>query len=149
MLKTGLKYAVLFVVVVSFMLLSGVSFAANDDESAPLNISSTAPTRGQVLCTAAVNSNGTIPGCFSCNRNISSRLGVGTYQVGFGGICENITAARGWSRWLQVDTLTFGSIFGVSCTTADRAGVPNAVFVQCVNHAGALTDTSFFLFVAR
>lgn len=149
MLKTGLKYAVLFVVVVSFMLLSGVSFAANDDGVAPLNISSAVATRGQVLCTAAVNSTGSIPGCFSCNKLQSSRLSLGNYQVAFTGICENITAARGWSRWLQVDTLATGAIFGVSCTTADRAGNPNAVFVQCVNSAGALTDTSFFLFVAR
>ena len=103
-------------------------------------------TRGVVFKTAAMNSDASVANCFRCNRINTTHLGTGLYQVGFD---ENVTANNGWSRWLQVDTLSTGSIFGVSCTTADRAGLPSGVFVECVNSAGALTDTSFFLFVAR
>jgi len=104
--------------------------------------------RGHFLCTAAINSNGTRAGgntVFS-----SSNLGLGTYQVIFRAPCQNITARNGWARVVQVDTLTTGSIGGgVSCTTADRAGFPNGVFILCTNAAGVQVNTSFFLFVAR
>jgi hypothetical protein len=103
-------------------------------------------TRGVVFKTAAINADATVANCFRCNRINTVHLSTGTYQVGFD---ENVTANAGWSRWVQVDTLTIGSIFGISCTTADRAGLVTGVFVECVNAAGALADTSFFIFVAR
>jgi len=104
-------------------------------------------TRGVVFATAAINSNGTVANCFTCNRATTFRLGTGIYQVGFN---QNVQATNGWSRWLQVDTLTTGSISNVSCTTADRAGLTSGVFVLCSNNStGATEDTSFFLFVAR
>ena len=60
-----------------------------------------------------------------------------------------------WSRWVQSDTLTTGSL-DAYCMTADQAGVPTAIFVRCHAPGGpgsmgqsALVDTSFFLFVAR
>jgi hypothetical protein len=105
-----------------------------------------AATRGVVFATAAINSNGTVASCFTCNRGNTVHLGTGVYQVGFN---TNVQATNGWSRWLQVDTLSTGSISNVSCTTADRAGLPSGVFVLCTNGAGVDTDTSFFLFVAR
>ena len=85
---------------------------------------------------------------FNCLASHTIHLGTGTYQVGFntGG---TLTANNGWSRWVQVDTLSTGSISNVSCTTADRSGVPTAIWVSCFNGAGVATDTSFFLFVAR
>jgi hypothetical protein len=113
---------------------------------APLAVTLASSTRGVVFKTAAINSDATVANCFRCNRPNTKHLGTGLYQVGFD---ENVTANNGWSRWLQVDTLSTGSIFGISCTTADRAGLPSGVFVECVNTAGAVADTSFFLFVAR
>jgi hypothetical protein len=103
------------------------------------------PTRGIPFKTAAINSNGTIASCFRCVSATS--LGGGAYQVIFD---ENVQATNGWSRWLQVDTLTTSSITNISCTTADRGGIVDGVFVLCSNNStGVSTPTSFFLFVAR
>jgi len=107
-------------------------------------------TKGKVKCTAAINSDGTVARCFKCNQDPlqTRRLGPGEYEVAFAGLgCTNITADRGFSRWVQADTLGTGSL-DAYCTTADRAGDPNSVFVACQN-AGGLVDTSFFLFIAR
>ncbi|MBV9670503.1 MAG: hypothetical protein JOZ43_06065 [Acidobacteriales bacterium] len=110
------------------------------------------PSRGVVFKTAAINSNGTVATCFRCNPAGTVRLGVGEYQVSFN---ENVEAAVGFSRWVQVDTLTTGSA-NAWCTTADRLGVANAIFVSCQAPGGPgsmgnskAVDTSFFLFVAR
>lgn len=106
---------------------------------------------GQVLCTAAINSDGTVAGGQHVKLAGTSRLGgagVGNYQVEFFAPCTNIVASRGWARWVQADTLATGTTIGY-CTTADRAGNINAVFVTCRDAAGVALDTSFFLFVAR
>ncbi len=115
-------------------------------------LSSAQPTRGNVRFTAAINSNGTVFSCFGCNRANTKRLGVGQYQVDFG---TNVQARNGWSRWLQADTLTFGTE-NAYCNTADRAGDVNAVWVNCQTAGGPGSqgnskpvDASFFLFVAR
>jgi hypothetical protein len=102
------------------------------------------------MCTAAINSDGTVAGGFGVNQTPTGtiKLGTGIYQVVFTVPCTNITAARGWARIVQVDTLTAGSIGNVQCTTADRAGNANGVFVNCTNSTGPV-DTSFFLFVLR
>jgi opacity protein-like surface antigen len=120
----------------------------------PANIApqSAQPTRGVVFFTAAINSDGTIGGCFGCNTTNTKRLGVGVYQIDFG---QNIQAINGWSRWVQVDTLTTGTE-NAWCNTADRAGDSNAVWVNCQTSGGPGSmgnskpvDASFFLFVAR
>lgn len=110
------------------------------------------PTRGVVFFTAAINSNGTIASCFECAPANTKRLGVGQYQIDFG---ENVQAINGWSRWVQADTLTTGTV-NAWCNTADRAGDLNAVWVNCQQSGGpgsqgnsAPVDVSFFLFVAR
>jgi hypothetical protein len=110
------------------------------------------PTRGVVFFTAAINSDGTIASCFECVPANTKRLGVGQYQIDFG---ENVQAINGWSRWVQADTLTTGTV-NAWCNTADRAGDPNAVWVNCQHSGGpgsqgnsAPVDVSFFLFVAR
>ena len=120
----------------------------NEDTSAPTPAAVTlgAATRGVVFRTAAINSDGTIASCFTCFGPNTIHLATGQYQVGFAG---NVQATNGWSRWVQVDTLTTGAIFDVTCTTADRAGLASGVFVLCTNTSGTPTDTSFFLFVAR
>jgi hypothetical protein len=106
-------------------------------------------THGVVFGTAAINSDGSVANCFNCLKSSTLHLGTGTYQVAFQHINSNITANNGFSRWVQVDTLSTGSISGpTSCTTADRAGLQSAVFVDCANASGPV-DTSFFLFVAR
>jgi hypothetical protein len=116
------------------------------------------PTRGVVIFTAAINSNGSVASCFGCDKAKTFRVGVGRYIVDFG---ENMQAVNGWSRWVQPDTLQFGIVGstgnpGAWCTTADAAADSNAVWVNC-QHAGGpgsqgdaqFFDTSFFLFAAR
>jgi len=135
-------------------LLSGPLFAGDTNQSAvrPADVSpgsSLQQNTGVVLCMAAVNSDGTRPAGAGLAESTSIHLGTGEYEVDFLRQCSNVTAANGFARWLQVDTLTEGSISGVSCTTADRAGNIAGVFVLCTNSSGVATDTSFFLFVAR
>lgn len=131
-------------------LLAAATASAGPNEgvvAADLPVGGASSNSGQVLCTAAVNSDGTIAG----NNKVSSvtHLGVGQYEVIFKSPCTSITAAKGWSRWVQPDTLTTGAVTpGFACTTADRAGNANGVFVYCGLN-GVATDTSFFLFVAR
>jgi hypothetical protein len=110
------------------------------------------PTRGVVFFTAAINSDGSVASCFDCNTANTQRLGVGVYQVDFG---QDVEAINGWSRWVQADTLTTGTE-NAWCNTADRAGDPNAVWINCQAPGGPGSqgnskpvDVSFFLFVAR
>lgn len=134
-------------VATSAAIFSAGAFAADNGERA-LDISAVAPNQGQVLCTAAVNSTGTLAG--GVNATSATLLTTGEYQVVFGGPCgADVRAISGWARWVQVDTLTTGSIADVSCTTADRLGVINGIWVECTNSAGTLVNTSFFLAVAR
>jgi len=126
---------------------SGSGFAAM-----PLALTLSQPTRGVVFYTAAINSDGSVASCFGCNKLKTVRLGVGTYQVSFGG---NVQAVYGFSRWVQPDTLTTGTE-NAWCNTADRAGDVTSVWVNCQTAGGAGSmgnskpvDTSFFLFVAR
>jgi hypothetical protein len=120
----------------------------------PLNLvpGTAEPTRGVVFFTAAINSTGTVASCFECVPANTMRLGTGWYQIDFG---QNVQAVNGWSRWVQPDTLTTGTE-NAWCNTADRAGDPNAVWVNCQTTGGPgsqgnskFVDTSFFLFVAR
>jgi hypothetical protein len=105
-----------------------------------------AGNHGNVWYTAAVDSTGVIAGCDGCNKATSAHLGTGEYQIGFVG---NVTAAAGYARWVQLDTLTIGSEGPIICTTADRSGVVTAVWVECYDLTGTPADASFFLFVAR
>jgi hypothetical protein len=137
--------------VLAWSLLAGPVRASMEDinggTQSPGPVSLANATRGVVFETAAINSNGSISNCFGCNKATTLHLGTGQYQVGFNG---NVQAYLGWSRWVQVDTLTAQNINNVSCTTADRALLNSAVWVACyTNNTGAFTDTSFFLFVAR
>jgi hypothetical protein len=131
--------------------LSGHVFAAGtheNGEAAP-DVTLASTTRGVIFGTAAINADGTVASCFNCGRPTTLHLATGQYQVSFPAVSSNITANNGFSRWVQVDTLTNGAIVGVSCATADRGGVPNAVWIDCFNGAGTEVDTSFFLFVAK
>src|ERR1700733_11238476 len=47
------------------------------------------PTRGVVFFTAAVNSDGSVAGCFGCNAANTKKLGTGEYQIDFG---QNVQA---------------------------------------------------------
>ena len=76
--------------------------------------------RGHVLCTAAINSDGTKAGGNTVAS--STRLRLGQYQVTFKAPCTTVTATNGWMRVVQVDTLTTGALPAISCTTADRSG---------------------------
>jgi len=126
---------------------SGVDQNGGDRTAAPLDGTIFTPTRGVVFKTAAINSTGSVANCFRCNRALTGQVVPGAYQIIFD---ENVQAINGWSRWVQVDTLSTGSISNVSCTTADRAGFTNGVWVACFNNAtGTPANVSFFLFVAR
>jgi len=131
---------------ISAAMFSVAAFADNGPRE--LDITAVATNHGQVLCTAAVNTNATLAG----GQDVVSAAseGTGAYQVVFGGACaSDVRAISGWARWVQVDTLTTGSIADVSCTTADRAGVINGVWVFCTDSTGTAVNTSFFLAVAR
>ena len=143
------------VLAVGICLTSGGAFAGDADINGPtVSPSSVAPlvtpakpTNGSVKCTAAVNSNASILSCKNCNPADTTHIGTGSYQVGFNKPCQNILAVNGWSRWVQPDTLGIGSEVAF-CTTADRSGDANAVFVRCSDASGPV-DASFFLFVAK
>jgi hypothetical protein len=109
-------------------------------------------SRGVVFKTAAINTDGSVAGCFRCDKLHTVKISTGAYQVAFD---ELVQANQGWSRWVQVDTLSTGSE-NAWCTTADRSGDANAIYVQCQHEGGAGSmgnsvpvDTSFFIFVAR
>jgi len=129
----------------------GISRPAAEDSASQQNGSKAAlalkllqKTRGEVIFTAAINSDGTVARCYNCIKLKTLHLGIGQYQVAFSG---NVQANLGASRWVRPDTLSTGSVF-TWCDTADRSGVTNAVWVNCQNASG-LVDTSFFLFVAK
>ena len=104
--------------------------------------------QGHILCTGSINSDGTVAAGDHLTAANTSHLSKGAYRVGFLSPCTTPTAAGGFFRMVQVDTLTTGSILGVSCSVADRAGVPSAVFVLC--YIGTtLTDTSFTISVSK
>ena len=148
------------------IVFSGAAVAQNAEEHniragvRPFDITpgSAQPTRGVVFFTAAINSNGSVAGCFGCNTAKTIRVALGRYIVDFG---QNVQAINGWSRWVQPDTLQTGIVGtptnpGAWCTTADSAADSNAVWVNCQHSGGpgsqgqsAFFDTSFFLFVAR
>jgi hypothetical protein len=101
------------------------------------------------VCTAAITA---IGGVFSgeyVNAAETSRITTGTYQIGFNAPCPNVQIANGWFRIVQPDTLGTGTLPARSCIVADRFGVPSAIWVQCFNNAGVLTDTPFTLHVSR
>jgi predicted lipoprotein with Yx(FWY)xxD motif len=123
------------------------AFAGGGNGTRPPDAPATlAGSHGNVWYTAAVDSTGVIAGCNGCNKATTSQLATGEYQIGFVG---NVTAAAGYSRWVQVDTLTIGSASPVICTTADRSGVVTAVWVACFDLTGTPVNASFFLYVAR
>ena len=149
--------AVVLVVLASLALSLHAGLAKGQARSAPAALNGEAltgeaapavtlanATRGVVFRTAAINANGTVASCFGCTS--SAHLSTGQYEVAFN---SNSQATNGWSRWVQVDTLTTGFISDIHCTTADRVLNIGAVFVGCVNSSGTFVDTSFFLFMAR
>ncbi|MDB5970578.1 MAG: hypothetical protein JWQ90_3028 [Hydrocarboniphaga sp.] len=145
------KRLVVVAAVTAIFSSMGASAGPNDSAGpvpADVAAGSLTGTSGLSLCTAAINSDGTLAGKFRAKS--SALVAPGSYEVLFGDICGNITAVNGWSRWVQVDTLTTSQVSGgITCTTADRAGAKNGVFIYCTDAAGAAINTSFFLFVAR
>ena len=107
-------------------------------------------TNGSVKCTAAINADGSVLSCKGCVPANATHPGTGEYAVEFKAPCTNILAVNGWSRWVQPDSLSTGTVGAAVCTTADRGGDANAVFVTCYDPASENPlDTSFFLFVAK
>lgn len=125
----------------------------NGGEFAPADaaVGSLKANFGNAVCTAAINSTGTVAGGASVNLNAAQtqRISAGTYEVDFKNPCQDVRAASGFARYVQVDTLTFGSAPPITCTTADRAADISSIWVQCWDQTGALADTSFFLTVTR
>ncbi len=134
-------------------LVPGAALAVDNGPVGPdLVVGSGAVNGGRILCTAAINTNGsiatTLAGSFidPVNTHI---LGTGVYQVAFKGPCGNIQSINGWFRLIQPDTLTGGSLPARSCTVADRVGLVSGLFIACFNSAGLLTNTSFTVSVSR
>jgi hypothetical protein len=156
------KWAISLTAVVAFGLLAVVLRAQiytaaqrlndNPGELASAGLTLGQATRGVVFKTAAITGGGGVANCFRCVPASTIHLGTGFYQVAFD---ENVQATNGWSRWVQPDTLAAGEE-NAWCNTADRAGDPNAIFVNCQHEGGpgsqgnsVPVDTSFFIFVAR
>lgn len=114
-------------------------------ENAPVGSLNT--TSASPLCRAAINSDGTIAGGGGTLTS-AARIGVGQYEVIWKGRCTTVTAANGYTSWVQPHTLTIGSS-NAYCTAADRAGNPNGTWVACYGAGGAAADTSFFIKVER
>jgi hypothetical protein len=144
-------------------LLPGVALAGSPNEpsgTTPANatVGSLALNAGRVLCTAAINSNGsiatTLTGSF-IDSTKTGRLTKGQYAVVvFKGPCGNVQAVNGWFHTVQVDTLSTGALGPTSCTTADLGGNPSGVFVICfcppfVPGFSSACDTSFELSASR
>lgn len=126
----------------------------NGGEVAPMDaaVGSLRANFGNAVCTAAINSDGTVAGGASVNTNAleTQRLGAGTYEVDFKIPCNDVRAISGFARHVQVDTLQAGSAPPIVCTTADRGGDISSVWVQCYSVTTGLgADTSFFLTVTR
>jgi hypothetical protein len=136
-------------------LVSSTAFAAGGQNSgglAPFILlpgGGAADNHGHFVCTAAITAGGGVSSGEYVNAALTSRISAGTYQVAFNAPCPNVQIANGWFRIAQPDTLGTGTLPARSCIVADRFGVPSAVWVQCFNNAGALTDTSFTLHVSR
>jgi hypothetical protein len=138
------------VLAVGLGLATGAAFAGDDntDTAAAIPLTTTPKaTNGSVKCTASINSDGSVLACKHCDATDTTRLNTGEYKVGFKKPCQNLLAVNGWSRWAQADTLSTSNTTAY-CTTADRTGDSNAIYVQCQD-AGGVKDSSFFLFVAR
>jgi hypothetical protein len=146
------KSSCVVLVAAGSMGLASAAFAADNGvaREGGAEVILATPTRGQVLCTAAINPDGSVAQCYNCSKDPTKtfKIAPGQYQVSFLGICDRAEADKGWSRWVQVDTLTIGTSAG-SCTTADRVGVPAAVWVDCRDSVGNQADLSFFLFLAK
>src|SRR5271156_1089148 len=70
--------------------------------------------QGHVLCTAAINADGTVFSGDHVNTTLTGGFSgfPGDYQVVFASPCVNITAANGWFRQVQPDLLQIGNVPG-------------------------------------
>ena len=102
---------------------------------------------GAPLCRAAINSDGTIAGGGGTLAS-TAKLGTGQYEIVWKGRCVNVTAANGFSTWIQTHTFRDSSV-NAYCNAADRSGVPNGTYVNCYSGNNVATDVSFFIRVEK
>ena len=133
-----------FLLAASFAAVAQVN-GGRSAEDAP--VGSIPIASGAPLCRAAINSNGTIAGGGGTLTS-AANLGTGFYEVIWKGRCLNVTAANGFSTWIQTHTFTTGAV-NAYCTAADRAGNPNGTFVACYSGNNVPTDVSFFIRVEK
>ena len=112
-------------------------------------VGSLAYQHGHMMCLGAINSDGTVASQRVGKVASANRIEIGTYEVFFRPPCNDVRAVRGFSRIVQPDTLGAGSLASRTCTTANRVGANNVVWVVCYDETGALADTSFFINVIR
>lgn len=104
---------------------------------------------GMTLCTAAINSDGTVAGGQHVNKNDTARTSIGQYEVAFFKPCNDVRASQGFMRIMQVDALDDTFVVPAVCSTADRNGNKAAVYIFCSDLDGNPIDVSFFLHVSR
>jgi len=146
-----------FIVLAAGVLMLSVTAVAGPNGGggvAPKVAGPLLPNTGHTMCTATIDG---ATGKASSGMNVNKILTgpvvgfPGNYEVIFRYPCVNITAKRGWMRFVQVDTHTFGTASKVSCTTADRSTNRNGVFVNCFNPMTGLDaiPTAFSIIVTR
>jgi len=142
-----------FLVVLSLAFIPLAAYGQDIETNGPVgssvSVAALPANNGSVKCTADITSSGTIAGGKHVDAATTLHINTGQYQVGFKKPCANVTAAKGYARWVQPDDLSNGTTGARYCTTADRYTVPSAVYVACYDGNGSLADTSFFMFIAR
>jgi hypothetical protein len=123
------------------------SSAAVSRADAP--VGSLAPNQAHFICTAAINSTGTIAGGNFVDTAHTFKISTGRYQVGFLAPYPNVQIKNGWFWVIQPDTLMGGTMPARFCEVADRDGVPSVLFIECFDHNGIDANTSFTVSVSR
>ena len=140
------------VATVSAMLLLG-GMAANAKNSGgyvkDVAEGSLKANHGMTLCTAAINSDGTVAGGQHVNKNNTARTSIGQYEVSFFKPCNDVRASEGFMRFVQIDALDDTFVVPAACITADRNGDKSAIYIFCSDFDGNPIDVSFFLQVSR
>lgn len=103
---------------------------------------------GELICAAAINTNGTI---FSgLHVESAKHLATGVYEIAFQGPCADVRIEKGFYRFVQPDTFGSPGVQIVICSVGDGASGHNTIHVGCETGGSFIQqDTSFTLSIWR